>query len=289
MTREELIAKIHELGLAPFETEILGLVRPCLNFYTTVATSPAPVTRSKLGGTPELPAGMTWPFSQPTVPMVFLGRIVGADLARIHPHLAQQNLLFFGDWNYQMTGKIISIPVDTPVFPLETPTFPEEMRCRSALKECDLHFSDAVSIPDSGEEIEKWRYSEALRTHGGKEKTRWDGQIYLEYPLRELWATHFGQTSDRDDMYRLFGYPIFVQGHPAYAAEQTFTRHPSYGEISMADFIQKAAQWQSVISLPTDYTAGLTYGDTGSCGFLVTAADLAAGQFSAAEFYADSM
>lgn len=286
MNREELIAKIHELGLTPFEEEILGVARPCLSFHTTVAASPIPATQSKLGGMPELPAGVDWPFSQPDVPMVFIGRIVGADLARIHPHLINHTILVFGDWvtHGPGVGKLISFSADTPVFLPETPAFADGM---GLLNECDLHFVDALSIPDPGEKVENWRYSEALRTYGGQEKPLYSGRTYIEYPLRNLWASHFDEAADRNDKHRLFGYPIFVQAHPAEYAERVYTHHLNLPEISQADLIQKAAQWESVVSFPTDYTAGLVYGDTGCCGVLVPAADLAAGQFSAAHFYQD--
>lgn len=95
-----LIDKIRELGLSDFEHEILAAGRPCLSITTSQGNAPIPATHSKIGGRPELPANFPWPRSQQGPPMLFLARIVGTDLGRIHPHLADSHLLFFADWEY---------------------------------------------------------------------------------------------------------------------------------------------------------------------------------------------
>lgn len=185
MNREHLISTIHELGLAAFKDEILRVSRPCLSITTSLAASPIPATESKIGGAPDLPPGVAWPIAEDDgTPMLFLARIVGRDLARIHPHLAEQDLLFFGDWEYNPVGKIISIPIGTHVVSTPSPERPDDRL--PPLRECVAHTSEAVALPDDREELDRWRYSNELRRFGAKQREVWSGYSVTETPLDAL-------------------------------------------------------------------------------------------------------
>ena len=166
MQRELLISKIQELGLSDFEDEILGVGRPCLSITTSPATRPISRTESKIGGMPELPPTAPWPQSEQGIPMLFLARIVGKDLARVHPHLAGCHLLFFGDWKFDTGGRVIAIAEDAPAVPTTAPERPPKAIPR--LIECVAHITEAISLPSADDEYENWRYSEALRTFGAR-------------------------------------------------------------------------------------------------------------------------
>ncbi|MEA3208358.1 MAG: hypothetical protein QOE70_1415 [Chthoniobacter sp.] len=287
MQREQLIAKIQGLGLSGFEDEILAAGRHCLSITTSPVSFPISPTDSKIGGTPELPPSVPWPRSQQGTPMLFLARIAGSDLRRIHPHLADRHLLFFGDWEHDTGGRIIEIAENAPAFPTATPERPPNtIQC---LNECVAHITDAISLPSARDEFESWRYSEILRAFGARSEEIWEGYSITITPLGELIEQHYGsQTRSLARPHRVFGYPLYTQGHPAEVAEQRFKLHYTLSGEPKDQFVRSASRWVPVLSLETDDTAGLSFGDTGNCGFLVTDEALAAGAFDDAEFYQDN-
>ena len=287
MQRELLIAKINELGLSDFQDEILAAARPCLIITTSRADSPISPVDSKIGGIPELPLNVPWPTSEGGIPRLFLARIAGSDLSRIHPHLAGRHLLFFGDWEYDTGGLIIDIAADGPNVPKVVPERPPNTT--QCLTECVAHITEAIALPNANDEFENWRYSESLRGFGARTETIWEGYTMTTTPLGELIEWHYGQRSSNPARpHRVFGYPLFTQGHPAEGAEQRFKPHYELSGEPKDQFIQSASRWIPVLSLETDDTAELSFGDTGNCGFLVTEEAVATGVFDDVEFYQDN-
>jgi uncharacterized protein YwqG len=83
----------------------------------------------------------------------------------------------------------------------------------------------------------------------------------------------------------VLGYPLFTQGHPAEAAEQSIKPHYTVSGESKESFIHGCLRWVPLLSLETDDNCGLSFGDTGNCGFLVTQEALGSGSFEDVEFY----
>lgn len=286
MQRDLLISKIREFGLSAFENEILGVARPCLSITTSPATSPISPTDSKIGGTPELPPTDPWPLSPQGTPMLFLARIVGRDLARVHPHLASCHLLFFGDWDFNTGGRVIAIAEDAPAVPTMAPERPPGTI--QSLSECVAHITEAISLPSASDNFESWRYSEVLRAFGARSEELWGGYSITVTPLGELIEQHYGpRTSNLARPHRVFGYPLYTQVHPAESAE-LFHQHSIRSVETEDQFVRNASRWVPILSLETDDTAGLWFDDTGNCGFLLTDKALAEGVFDDVEFYQDN-
>jgi hypothetical protein len=219
--------------------------------------------------------------------MLFLARIAGTDLRRIHPHLAGRQLLFFGDWERDTGGCIISIASDVPVVPTSAPERPPDTIPR--LKECVAHITEAISLPSAHDEFESWRYSDALRSFGARSEEVWEGYSITVTPLHKLIEQHYGpHTNSLARPHRVFGYPLYTQSHPAEGAEQRFKPHYTVTGEPKEEFVRSASRWVPLLSLETDDTAELSFGDTGNCGFLVTNQALAAGVFDDAVFYQDN-
>jgi hypothetical protein len=288
MTREELARAIQELGLDKFADELQGLALPCLHFTTAPAAKALPATVSKVGGDPDLPAGLEWPTSRQGTPMIFLARIVEADLRRIHSQ-ARGHLSFFGTWEYAHQGRVICVDPNAKVRRHATPEIPEE--CLPPLQECSVTMQEAVSLPSDYDPFHKGRFSPGLLKAGSRKiKIPYGGGAYhveTTAYCELVERTNHPRSSELGHPHRLFGYPLYTQSNPAEGAEQRFTTHFSSAKTPPEDFYRKADRWLALLGLFTDHNAGLAFHDTGSCGFLITRDEFAAGDFSNCSFYQD--
>jgi len=73
--------------LAPYRPQLTQLARPCLALQPVRAESALPVGASKVGGAPDLPAGVAWPRNDDGVPVPFAFQVNLTELARLHPGL----------------------------------------------------------------------------------------------------------------------------------------------------------------------------------------------------------
>lgn len=128
-----------------------------------------------------------------------------------------------------------------------------------------------------------------MRAFGACSREIWDGYSITVTPLGELVDQHYGpQTRCLTRPHRVFGYPLYTQGHPAESAEQRFKPHYTLSGEPKDQFVRSASRWVPVMSFESDDTAGLSFGDTGNCGFMVTDKALATGALDDAEFYQDN-
>lgn len=286
MTLQELELAIDKHDLGAFREEILRIAQPCYSFITKRATSPVAADHSKVGGRPDLPIGCEWPRNSQGEPLLFLARLVGDDLVNFAPQLAGYHLSFFGEWEHEMMGRVLCVPSTSPTIQYDSPVRPSGWI--PPLTECEIEPTIRYSLPNPDDEMESWRYSEAVIRHGSRPNPVW-GERCPDTNLGELYSGHFGPyTLQLGTPHRAFGYPLFTQSHPAEVAEQSFTSHWCHGSVSKHDFIQSAQRWIALLSMESDEHAGLSFGDTGNCGFLVTSDDLRELNFARAHFYQDN-
>jgi hypothetical protein len=82
MTEAELRALLHQRGLARVAGELLRLAAPMVRVYISRADeADLPAGASKIGGRPDLPAGVAWPAWHE--PLAFIAQF---DLAAVAPH-----------------------------------------------------------------------------------------------------------------------------------------------------------------------------------------------------------
>jgi uncharacterized protein DUF1963 len=123
----DLAGYVAELGLDEHREYLLGIARPSVE----IITADAPVTRgcSKLGGSPDLPAGFEWPHHE-LGPYRFIGQVNLADLPEGDHGLPGAGLLsffyahdengesFWGDPDYvrayRFDGVAALVPVEPP-------------------------------------------------------------------------------------------------------------------------------------------------------------------------------
>ena len=279
----DLESAILELGFEQYRDELNSLARPCFAFESELARSPVPEHESKIGGIPWVPENFMWPVGHQGQPMLFLCRLTQLDVQRLLPDFDGE-LLFFGDWNAEPEGKVLHIQ-SKDLKPAVVPKWKHEF-CPFPLKESRLNFSEAVSLPDNSDMCEALLYSEALLAHGAKPCEVW-GDAFMRTPLDDLVERQYGRTKRNTRPHRLGGYALFTQNHPAWDAERRFT--PWSGETHISkDYSRKSLRWKSLVSFEDDEDAGIFFGDSGNCGFLITDEALASHSFEEAFFFQDN-
>ena len=218
--------------------------------------------------------------------MLFLARMAGSDLRDFAPQLADSILLFFGAWDDCTEGRVLCFPSALPVQQAVSPDRPAG--ALPVLRECSIKAARGVSLPNCDDEVESWHYSEQLRSFGTTASPVW-GEEYPDTVLRELYESQFGEPGRTfGGPHRAFGYPLYAQQHPAEVVEQLFTPHWASSGGNKTEFIHGTSRWIGLLCLESDDIAQLSFGDTGTCGFLITKEDLESLCFERVHFYQDS-
>ena len=234
MTEEELSFLLHERGLARVADDLLKLTAPTVRVYIRqVDEASLPAGASKIGGRPDLPAGVPWPSWHE--PMAFIAQF---DLAAVAPYDREDALPASGllSFFYETDGEPLyaamwGLPEDTgpheyvnvDVSPSwrvlyhedDPATFvrrdiPAGLNDAVRFPACAVHFAAEVTLPDvDGPEVRPLRLSEAER----------GALIELEAEVNHgTWE---------DGGYHLLGYPFNLGGFPLVECDVAARRVPS--------------------------------------------------------------
>jgi hypothetical protein len=272
MNPDAFAAAVRELGLSPFMEELKRVSLPCLDIVAGKAASPVAASQSKIGGMPDLPPGVAWPFSDNGVPLRFLGRVAAGDVARIYPGI-RSHLLFFAEWTHALEGMVLAVAPDEPTVPAECPPRPAD--ADPPLVECSVTVTEGVSLPDDGTGPERELYSKELLAFGAYPDPFW-GKKVMRNTLEELVGLSSADPGPGQGVFRFGGYPVYVQSHPIECVPS------GSGVTGISDLAH-------LMSFGDDETAGLGHGDTGFCGFLTTRVAVESGLVSPVFFYQNSM
>lgn len=159
---QELEKLYQTYGLGPYFAAITPKARPAirLNLRTATATDPVAVGDSKIGGPPDLPAGMEWPTADGRT-FAFVAQFNLAQLAPydVEGKLPPQGMLYFyfdedGYWNYEDEDEEAEYPEFTRVVfyegtqPLQRQPKPKHMGQNQVYKPCHLQPETQVDLPD---------------------------------------------------------------------------------------------------------------------------------------------
>lgn len=103
-----LVQYIQATGCEAAQAMILARALPCFHVFADGDASQAPLGRTRLGGTPDLPAGVDWPRDDEGKLGNFFGQLDLADLAqRVNdPALPREGLLsLFMTWYMSAGGE----------------------------------------------------------------------------------------------------------------------------------------------------------------------------------------
>lgn len=234
---------------------IRAATKPSLDVTTKrVKANMIPVGGSKIGGTPDLSAGSTWPLNKKS-PMAFLGQWNLEELA-VSPAatlLSRTGLLsFFVDlqpyiddlYDSPPPGRVIYTPDTSDLKPLKFPTeLPKECR----LKPCTVAITERLSIPGID--------TKAVRAAGLKKEAALEE--YGEF-VSEQFVT------------------VMNSGQPVYHPHQILGHHHAIQEDPLN---YKKGDWVLLTQFGYDPNPDLLVGDGGVFYFFVRADHLANAQF----------
>ncbi len=266
MSSAELAELIGQAGLGRIVEELLELASPSIRLAPGVG-------RSRLGGEPDLPAGMEWP-QRNGVPLahiaqLFFGELQPFDRTGVLPQAG--SLSFFYDaaqqpWGFDPADRGGAIVVHRP----ETDeaqrrpasdALPKEAR----FGEIDLEPRRDLTLPPFG--------SEAIASLGFDER---ETDAYFE-----LLGRLEGDSSDR-----CLGYPDQIQGdmqleaqlvtHGIYLGDSSGYQDPRAQELAAG-----AASWRLLLQVDSHEEIGMFWGDLGRLYYWIREEDLRRGAFQA--------
>jgi uncharacterized protein (TIGR02996 family) len=200
-----LMTRLRKAKLTPRADRLLRLARPALTFKSARAKeSVLNVGASKLGGWPDLPPEVKWPFHR-TEALAFLGQFNLSDLAaslvsRELPDSGVLSVFYLVDEDYERatdpkgTFRVFHFP-DVAKLARREP--PEDLGEASRFKPCRLTFTEILTLPDVDS---PWKNDLGFRNDDEAEDS------YQEIVV--------GEGEDDGLNHRLLGYPCPLQSDP---------------------------------------------------------------------------
>ena len=291
MTAHETFqGKLAAAGLGHVAEKISQLARPCYRLRRKIGLEEQmPIGTSRLGGSPDVPAGFIWPQAtnaRKPEDMEFVAQIRLADFPAPLPEAApQQGLLsFFTRWS---EGRVFYFPEGTvltrtfgPNPPVEAPpsgfwqNLGAALRHRKDLRRtyraAALTFEPALSPADgSSSMLKEFALSDA------------DSETYIE-----LCETLWDGSSEGDGLkHQMFGHASPVQNEMELECDFLRRGEKPRWDLPAADFIAAAKNWIPLLQLDSDdgeNGPGWMWGDLGMVYFWIHRDDLASHAFDRA-------
>jgi len=281
---DELKRRLTDAGLSAFAEQLVQLARPCYRVsYTLEPEERIAIGASKFGGSPDVPAGFTWPevsnVKKPE-PMEFVGQIRLADLPEPLPEsVPRQGLFsFFTRWS---GGRVFYFPdgaalqrIAGPFPPVEpAPTgFWQSLRVgltrerdpRRTYRAGTLRFEPFLSPPDGNSSmVEKLNLSEA------------DSETYIEF-CETLWPA---RTPGEVLKHQMFGHADPVQNEMELECQFQRNGEKARWDLPPERFIDASRDWVLLLQVDSDdgkAGPGWMWGDLGMVYFWIHRDDLTA-------------
>ena len=273
--KKRVIVQARQLGLARVADQLASVITTSIRLKTEAVTEgKLAVGSSRLGGTPDLAPGMSWPVCN-GVPMAFMAQIRLSDAVAHDPdaRLPRSGMLYFfyeakeQKWGFDPKDrdnwKVIYHDGDLGTLqPAEPPAnLPEESRFRC----CRVAFSTEIGVPPyESVTVERLRLSDTESDAYGR--------------LLDALERH-------EPVHRLLGYPEPIQGDMQ--AECQFASNGvntggsnGENEAQRADLRKGITDWQLLLQIDSDDSLGTMWGDAGRIYFWIREQDLKSRDFA---------
>lgn len=263
-------------GLSRVIKDIDLLSRASIRLYTTpVDASASEVGASRLGGVPDLPTGMDWPYwkglPQSFIAQIRLEDVRQYDINGVVPHSgmlwffydAQQET--FGAAPADLGGWCVLFNADNRVELQRAPT-PEALPAGSQFKACSLRFINEITLSQQPQlEIASFD---------------WTDEEQKNY---ETLLSTFPSLADRATMHhRLLGNPDTIQDDMRLQCQLTSQGVTDVGDPHVRELAKDVMQWQLLLQLDSDASLGMRWGDAGMLYYWIKSTDLRACRFDRA-------
>ena len=277
MTHDDITAACKDAGLAGRASQIVQAARPCV-LLTPELVEPSALASgaSRIGGLPDLPAGVAWPEWRDG-PLAFIAQLKLEDLAGF-PACAELpatgQLLFFYEaeqatWGFDPADRGSWQVIYAESANLQRATSPAALPKHAIFQPCSITYSEGITLPPPE--------SAAFETLGFSEKER---ETYFDV-YDALLAEGHGASS------WVLGFPEQIQGDMqtecALVSAGLYTGDESGWTDPRAKGLEKdAPAWRLLFQLGSEDAAGMMWGDAGCLYFWMHERDLAARAFDRA-------
>ena len=272
MNAADLTAALSGAGLGRIAGALAGLAQPAIRLTAQpgqVATMPTGA--SKLGGLPDLPVGVAWPYWK-GAPLALLAQINLKDTQPFdaaHALPAEGLLSFFYDARQQTYGdnpadrgswQVLYIADDASR--LQSVPMPPGMPAAGHFTQCAVSFSTELTLPQQPElDLPSFGWQ-------ADERTRYE-QFLAAFPTpQEHGSLH----------HRLLGYPDTLQDDMR-AECQVAASGVAGDDPRAAELAKGANNWRLLLQLDSDAQAGMRWADAGMVYFWIERDALAAKRF----------
>ena len=269
---ENLDASLKSCELTRFREQLIAGAQNSLRLI------PAPddddlITRSRIGGEPQVPNGFQWPLTSSGTPLSFLAQVDLADLegTTLGGNFQGGGILsFFYDADQQPWGfdpkdrdgwRLFHFKAQESLSPMATP---EDVEDYCQFPANPVRFQEEPTFPDLSQDGD---------AHG-----------LSEDEFERTFDFQAGVYGD-EPMHRLMGYPQLVQGdwklECQLASNGVYVGDPAGYESPQAKQLSAGADdWTLLLQLDSDESIGLMWGDMGRLYFCINKNDLAKMDFS---------
>jgi uncharacterized protein YwqG len=275
MDNAKLQAAVKAAGLARLAPVLDRLVRPSVRLRATLAReAQMPIGASKLGGLPDLPAGVTWP-EWHGLPQSFLMQLRLADLQPVlRGTLAgafpeQGWLWFFYDAAQETYGadpadqggwRVLFLDTDQP--PLQRVPAPAALPAESRFRACALSFAVEETFSQQPDlDIPGLAWSNA------------DQQRY------EVLLADLAPAGSAIPRHRLLGFPDTIQDDMRLQCQLTSQGVTAVDDPRIEQLAPGAQDWQLLLQIDSDAQAGLRWASDGMLYYWLRRADAQARRF----------
>ena len=289
-------------GLAELWPRLRALARPS---YAVELVEDADLDRlgtSRLGGLPDLPAGMAWPERDGQL-LTFVGQVNLAEVPRLPVPVPEKGVLYFFLGIDEPASDIAHEVLfwDGPGGPLSRSSEPDESaflnKDCTVFRPAGLRFVPAVSLPSSFRDPSLDGFSDRLeelrRRLGNPSSPRKPSQllghplVIAGNPLAEAYVATHGHANIIYRMHRTVG-----------DAERDLSAAEAEGDAKRVAWLRRQrdslawfhgsrehhrreiAHWELLLEVASHRQCGMCWWDAGRLQFLVNSRDLAAGDFS---------
>ncbi len=272
MDKTAVQAAFIEAGLSQRVGDIDVLARPSIRLFPSpVDELSLPVGVSKLGGLPDLPAGIAWP-EYNGLPQSFLAQIHLDDLRYydVQQVLPQHGMLWFfydaqqqtfGDNPADVGGWYVLFQEDLRT--LRRTPFPAQLPAESQFHACKIHFACEITLPQQPE-LELVNFD-------------WTDEEVKRY---ETLLSQFPDPVDRATIHhRMLGYADVLQDDMRLQS-QLMTHGVTSSDDPRIDELSKGvSDWQLLLQVDSDEHAGMRWATAGMVYYWIKLADLQACRF----------
>jgi len=264
------------VGLPQLTRSIDLLSQPSVRLYTTSAEAAAlRVGASRIGGVPDLPAGVDWPTWKGR-PLSFIAQIRLDEVHRYDTNglLPPQGMLwFFYDASQQTFGDLPTdsggwrvLFMDGDLSKLQQISAPAQLPTESRFKACSIQFASEITLTQQPElEIPHLNWSET------------------EQKQYEALLSTFPAADDHAKVHhRLLGFPDTIQDDMRMQCQFVSNGVTNPDDPRAAALTKGAMDWQLLLQIDSDEQAGMRWGNSGMLYYWLKRTDLQARHFERA-------